>query len=257
MLSLSQRDCQLGEKYSGRKKRDEDTWTLKLELLGIVLERTEVNAILGEPHAFEALYDTSANPMRPFLGCIKAIELQNAWDGANVVLWYEFGKRKIELKQAKLTKLKVHPMLGGETRFSCIVEGSPPLDKQLAEIIERAGKGIEVEIHASVRKIKRSCRWATRRRRAAGKLSPQASVGETRQRQASQRFAAECALMSEVLGWLIVNPRDKRVFGPRHFGGDFDAWASREQAQIAADTENSINESSAVWIVAAVERLDS
>ena len=149
MLSLSQRDCQLGEKYSGRKKRDEDTWTLKLELTGLVLERNEVNAIL-RPSRMRLRRSTTQAPIRsrPFIGCIKAIELQNAWDGAHVVLWYELGKRKIEFKQAKLTKLKVHPTLGGETRFSCIVEGAPPLDKQLAEIIERAGKSIEVEIHA-------------------------------------------------------------------------------------------------------------
>lgn len=148
MLSLKQRPCILGDKYAGKKKRDTEVRTLKLELKDIELSREEVNALLGEPHAYEALYDTSAHPIRPFLACIKALEIAASWTGARVVLWYELGATKVELKNATLSKIKITPPLGGDTRLSLSVEGEPVLDRKIAELIDRVGSGIECEIHA-------------------------------------------------------------------------------------------------------------
>lgn len=148
MLSLTQRPCMLGDKYGGKKRKDEDIRTLKLELKEIEIDRAELNALLGEAHAFEAIYDTSANPVRPYLACIKAIELKSAWEGAVVTLWYEMGQTRVDFKNAKLSKIKIEPRLGAETVMSCTLEGEPTLDKKVVELIDRIGTGIECELRA-------------------------------------------------------------------------------------------------------------
>lgn len=148
MLSLSQRGCFLGEKYGGKKIKEEETRTLKVELTDVILSKAEVNALLDEPHAYEALYDTTKRPHRPFLKCLKALELKDAWEGAYVAIWYEMGATRLEFKKATLSKIKLELREDGETAMRCTVEGETVLDKKVAEIIERIGTAVECEIRA-------------------------------------------------------------------------------------------------------------
>lgn len=148
MLRISQRTCRLGEKYAGKKDEEADAITLRVELANVVLDREELNALLGEPHAYEALYNTSATPVTPYLKCLKALELRNSWEGAYVALWYEMGKRKIEFKRAKISKIKIEPRHGGDTFLSLTVEGEPALDGKFVDIIARVGGAAECEIRA-------------------------------------------------------------------------------------------------------------
>jgi hypothetical protein len=148
MLSLSQRDCLLGEKYGGKKVKDEDTRTFKVELSNVILDKTELAALLGEPHAYEALYDTSQKPHKPYLTCLKALELNSSWEGAYVALYYELGKSKIEFKRASLSKIRLELRQDGETAMSCTVEGETALNGKVVQVIERIGTSVEVEIRA-------------------------------------------------------------------------------------------------------------
>lgn len=148
MLSLSQRDCFLGDKYGGKKLKDEDTRTFKLELADVMLDKAELAALLGEPHAYEALYDTSQKPHRPYLACLKALELKTSWENAFVAVYYELGKSKIEFKRASLSKIRLELRLGGETAMSCTVEGETALNAKVVQVIERVGTSVEVEIRA-------------------------------------------------------------------------------------------------------------
>lgn len=148
MLSLNQRDCFLGEKYQGKKRKHEDVRTLKIELTEVMLDKRELAALLGEPHAYEALYDTSGKPHRPFLVCIKALELKEHWKGAYVAIWYELGAKKLEFKRAELSKIKLELRLGGEIAMSCRIEGDPELTASVLEVISRTGTNVECEIRA-------------------------------------------------------------------------------------------------------------
>jgi hypothetical protein len=149
MLSLSQRPCKLDEKYGGKKLPGANVRTLKLGLREIPIDENELNALFGQAHAYRSIYDTGSDPITPYLQGIKAHELEDAWENAHVVLWYEMGATKIELKKAKLTKIRVTPREGGESWLAVSIEGEPPLNRKLAEIIERTGTDIECEISAA------------------------------------------------------------------------------------------------------------
>lgn len=150
MLTITQRECRLGAKYSGKlvEKDGDEHRTVKFELENIVLEANELNALLGEPHAHRALYDTSRSGVRPFLKCLKALELAKACESARVTLSWSMGAEQVVFPDAKLTKLKLELQEGGLTAMSCVVESEPALDETLTELLARLGHGIEVEIHA-------------------------------------------------------------------------------------------------------------
>lgn len=150
MLSLSQRTCLLGEKYGGKKLKDADVRTLKIELHEIELDEQEVNALFNDPYAYKAMHNVGVDPHEPALKGIKAFELEEVFESAHVALFYELGATSIELKKARLTKLKLTPARNGNPpRLSLVVEGEPPLNKRFLEIIERVGTGIECQLSAA------------------------------------------------------------------------------------------------------------
>jgi hypothetical protein len=148
MMHITQRMCVLGAKFSGKKVKDREARSIKLELAGILLDENELNSVLGEPHAHRSIYNTNGKDIVPYLKCLKALELSHAWEGAAVTLWYELGKKSLELTKAKLTKIRLEPLNGGETQMSCTVESEPTLDAKIVALIERMGSGIECEIRA-------------------------------------------------------------------------------------------------------------
>jgi hypothetical protein len=151
ILNIPHCDCLLAEKYAGKavsKKNKDPYTTLKIELHRIPLDRDQLCAIMGEPHAFEALYNTGANPVEPFLKCLKELRLEYEYQLANVALFYEMGSTRFPLKDATLSDLRIQLRQGGESWLSMKVEAAPPLDRKLGELLERLGSGIECEIHA-------------------------------------------------------------------------------------------------------------
>lgn len=96
------------------------------------------------------MHNVGVEPHEPALKGIKAFELEEAFVNAHVALFYEMGATTIELKKAKLTKLKLTPARDGNPpRLSLTVEGEPPLNKRFLEIIERVGTGVECSLAAA------------------------------------------------------------------------------------------------------------
>jgi hypothetical protein len=151
MLTLDIRECTLDDKYSGRRKEQEDQEdrrTLKLGLLSIRIDRNELNALLDQPYAYECLYNREKQPHEPWLRCLKALELADSWEGAFVALFYDNGSRKLVFPKATLSKLKIALGTGGKTSLSCMIEGEPDIDENFGEIIARTGTDIQCEIRA-------------------------------------------------------------------------------------------------------------
>lgn len=150
MLALSQRECKLGTKYSGKvvDQNGIERRTLKIELTDLPLDANELNALLGEPYAHRALYDTSRTGVRPILRALKTLELRSACESARVTLLWSLGAEQLVFTDAKLAKIRLELQEGGITAMSCTVETEPTLDGWLVALLERLGAGIEVEIHA-------------------------------------------------------------------------------------------------------------
>lgn len=147
MLTLTSREAKLATKHSGDCKEVEgkEVRTLTFELQEIMLDDTELNALLGEPHAHRSLYNFQRDgAVLPFLRCFKALELEQPITGAYVAL--EFGGNTLKFAECKLSKIRLTLMEGGDTALSCKVTAEPALDATLAALIERLGGLVFVEL---------------------------------------------------------------------------------------------------------------
>ncbi len=147
MLTLNRRNCLLGLKSStdGKEVDGTEVKLLTLELEDIPLEKRELCALLGEPHAWNVLYN-NVRPPEPYLKCLKSLELRAAVEGAAVTLVFGVDESSVAMTKVKLSKLKLELKSGGVTNLSCKVTAAPALDATFAQLLEHLGKGIEVEM---------------------------------------------------------------------------------------------------------------
>lgn len=147
MLTLNRRPCWLGNDYSG-KVVDEDgriIRTLVFQLDKVMLDERELNALLGEPHAYISLYNDSADGPVPFLTCFKSLEFEKSIESANVKIMYGLDSTQ-EFAGVTLSKIKLALCDGGMTALSCKVRTAPTLDETLAHLFEHFGNPIECEM---------------------------------------------------------------------------------------------------------------
>jgi hypothetical protein len=150
MITISKRLCVLANKAKADGKEGdngEDFTQLTFELEAISLSANELNMILSEPHAHQVLFNTGKEPIEPYLKSLKAIELKEPMVGAYVCIELGLeGHAKFEFTDCKISKIKLAPALGGDTLMSCKVVVKPALNETLAELLDRLGHTISVEI---------------------------------------------------------------------------------------------------------------
>jgi hypothetical protein len=151
MITITQRACVLGPKYSGKHQKANqehaERKTVRLQLERIEVTEAEFNAIFQSPQAWQLLHDSQTKG--PSLPLLKHFELKEFnVDGAHVTLWHSLGKEKIEIALAKLSKFAFtigDQSASGATTLSLTIEGEPPMDAKLVQLLERVGQGIECE----------------------------------------------------------------------------------------------------------------
>ena len=147
MLTLSNRTCQLGVKSTtdGKEIDGAEVKLLTLEVENIQLDKRELNVLLGEPHAWNVLYNTGVKPAEPYLKALKTLELREAIEDASVTL--NFGlDRSVAFSKVKLSKIKLELKTGGDTSMRLKLTATPALDETFAQMLEHLGSGIEVEM---------------------------------------------------------------------------------------------------------------
>jgi len=102
MLTLSTRQCLLGGDHSGKTKDKDGTIvkTLTFELEDFLLDDRELNTLLGEPNAWNALYDDRNGEITPFLKCFKSLEFEKSIEGAFVKLVFGLDRTEITFTDA-------------------------------------------------------------------------------------------------------------------------------------------------------------
>jgi hypothetical protein len=150
MFSISKRAAVLGGKAKADSKEAKDgseaTW-LTFELEELKIDANELAALLREPHAFEALYNTGANPIEPYLRGLKSLELSDSIADAYVRIDVGLtGFTRFDFKGCKLSKIKLQLRQGGDTALSCKVTVQPNLDAKLATLLEFLGATVQAEL---------------------------------------------------------------------------------------------------------------
>jgi len=145
MFSLTLRSAILAGKAKVDSKDDATFLTFNLEELKI--DATELAALLREPHAFDALYNTGADPIEPYLRGLKAVELTESIGDAYVRVDVGLsGYTRFDFKSCTLSKIRLELRQGGDTALSCKVKVAPDLDGKLATLLEFLGHTVQAEV---------------------------------------------------------------------------------------------------------------
>lgn len=147
MLTLDKRCCWLGPDYSGKVTAEDGQTirTLVFELQQLMLTEHELNALLGEPHAWASLYNDSPEGAVPFLKCFKSLEFNKPIEDAHVSVL--FGLDTVfDFAGVQLSKIKLSLCEGGLTALSCKVRTAPTLDETLGQFFEQIGCPIDCEV---------------------------------------------------------------------------------------------------------------
>lgn len=147
MLNLSQRKCFLGIRSSTKSKHHDGTEVkiLDIDLEQIDLAKHEVNSLLGEPRAWESLFNTVNGKSEPFLKTVKALQLVESISQAFVALTYGVKAQVVELKDVKLSMVKLD-LMEGKVLMSCKVRGPAILDASFGDFMDKLGDSIECEM---------------------------------------------------------------------------------------------------------------
>lgn len=147
MFTLNRRACWLGSDYSG-KVIDEDGRTIRtltFQLDNVLLDPRELNVLLSDPHAHDALYVMTPDGLMPFLTCFKSLEFDKPIETAHVTVMYGLDSQ-LSFAGVTLSKIKLALRDGGVTAMSCKVRTAPVLDETLAHLFEHFGQPIEAEL---------------------------------------------------------------------------------------------------------------
>lgn len=124
MLNITSRACQLGASINTRAEKhgDEDVPACDIPLAGIMLDETELNALLNDPYAYRALFTDRGGHQEPSLPQFEAHALREKLEGATVTLTVGTRAKEIVLGDAKLKGLTLEPLSGGATSLSLKIQ---------------------------------------------------------------------------------------------------------------------------------------
>lgn len=153
MLNLAKRPAKIGVAINSRRELHGETpvTALDIPLTDIMLDASELNAILREPHAHNVLFNesgvaTGGRIREPVFKHISALSLADKIEGATVTIVHGVEAVELRLSPVKLSKVKLQPQVGGLTAMTCTVQCTPDLNAGIAALLERLDSVVDVEI---------------------------------------------------------------------------------------------------------------
>lgn len=132
-LTLRSRLCKIGTNINVRTEKhgDQPVPACDIPLKGVMLSKDELNTLLGDDGAFDALYrDVEGTPEPIFAKHFKPFVLVDTFEGAGVKLQLSDVKDgiEVELEDVSLNALKLEPQVGGLTSLNLQVQAAPDSD---------------------------------------------------------------------------------------------------------------------------------
>jgi hypothetical protein len=147
-LHLDQRACKLGPSINCRTEKhgDEDEPACDIPLVGILLEKSEVNDLVGKLF-WESLFDTRSGGKAPkvLFPDLAPRRLQEKYTGSVSI---ELGPNinDVELEDITFAGVTLEPLEGGLVSLSLKVQCSDKIEKFIAKLVARQNTEVEVEI---------------------------------------------------------------------------------------------------------------
>jgi hypothetical protein len=125
MLNLDNRPCKLGVYLNTptQKHGEERVPAKVLGIKNILLSKTELNDLLGDPHAWDALYiEHKGKPAEPiFADKLGPLSVVGKFKGSTVNLSFGLKPYEIDFEEATCKSLKLQRQAGGLTALSLTI----------------------------------------------------------------------------------------------------------------------------------------
>jgi hypothetical protein len=147
-LTLLKRLCKIGTNINVRTELhgEEPVPACDIALKGVLLSKAELNVLLGDERAYDALYlDRDGTPEPLFAKCLKPFALIDRFEGATVKLTLADDDVELELEDVKLANLKLEPQVGGLTSLSMQIQAIPTSEAR-SQIIAF----VDSQVHAAI-----------------------------------------------------------------------------------------------------------
>lgn len=147
-ISLDSRPCTLGPSINLRTEKhgDDDVAACDIPLDGIMLQDAELNALLEDKHAHNALYEKrSGKPDRPLFPLIETLALSGKYEG-NVALIFGPNQVDLELEGVTVSKIRLKRLEGGLTQMSCSISCSENTESFIGKLTGRMNGNLNVEL---------------------------------------------------------------------------------------------------------------
>ena len=150
MITLTNRPCRIGPSINARTEKhgDDDVQAFDIPLAGLMLEKEELNAFLGDPYAYDALFNhhrSNGKADEPIFKKFRPLVLRDKFEEGEVVFTVGMGSEEIRLKGVKLAKVTLDPQVGGLTLLSVQVQCTPSTET-IAKVLPYMNHEIEAEV---------------------------------------------------------------------------------------------------------------
>lgn len=148
MLTIENRPAMLGESLNTRTEKhgDEHVPAHDIQVEGIMLDETELNALLGAPGAHAAFFERGSKMPEPTFPRLKSFVLKDKFEGSTVTFAIGLKQTEVRLEDCKVSKLTLTPMPGGLTQLDCQVQALSTHVGDLPLLVSRLGRDVTVEI---------------------------------------------------------------------------------------------------------------
>lgn len=157
MLTLTSRPCKIGPSINARTEKhgDEDVQAFDIPLDGVMLEKEELNALLEDPYAHDALFNHRGGGKvdEPIFRKFRALQFKDKFEEGEAVITVGLGSEEIRLKDVKLARVTLAPQVGGLTMLSVQVQCRPSTDT-IAKVLPYMNHEVEAEVSFGKKVVK-------------------------------------------------------------------------------------------------------
>lgn len=158
MLTLDKRPCRIGSSLNARNEKhgDEDVPALDIPLEGLMLTKEELNALLEDPYAHDALFNhrSKGKVDEPVFRKFKPLVYREKFEEAQVLLTVGLGADiEIEFKGVKLARVTLDPQVGGLTECSVQIQCTPSAET-VAQLWPYMNREVDCELSFGKKAVK-------------------------------------------------------------------------------------------------------
>lgn len=149
-MEFSKRPARLGISINGRREKhgEDNVSAADIPVVGFMLEADELNDLLEEPHAHKLLFQkrSGGKADEPIFRKLKTFAHTDKFEGCAVTFTLGLNREPIDLRDARVSKIRLEPMAGGLTAMSFSIACTEGVEKAVGKLLGRLDSEVDVEL---------------------------------------------------------------------------------------------------------------